>query len=161
MSRKKCRRKVRPLVLDLIGYVKKGVAMVDGKLLADLRELDAYTLAVFKEDRANLDDYRRAVDAMNLAEYMGRRGVGPEALEACDRLHRELLDAARRFEKNGRMSLTSAGLVALQDVYEYHDLQRQCVDHATLERYIDGLKKHIRCAGRGVVKLDIEAKDAA
>lgn len=161
MSRKKCRRKVRPLVLDLIGYVKKGVAMVDGKLLADLRELDAYTLAAFKEDRANLDDYRRAVDVLNLTEHMGRHGVGPEALEACARLHPELLDAAHRFEKNGRMSLTSAGLVALQDVYEYHDLQRQCVDHATLERHLEGCRNHIRGAGRDVVKLDIQAKEAA
>lgn len=161
MTRKKCRRKVRPLMADLMDYVTKGVTMIDGEMLDKLRAVDAKMLSAFREQRATLTDYLHAVDIMNLTEYMGRRGVGPEALEATDRLHGYLVEAAKRFEETGVMVLAEEGLTALKDVYEYHDLQRQCVDRATFERFLTGCKNYILSAGHKVVKLDVKEKEQA
>ena len=150
--RKQCIRKhwakVDPIALAIAGATITTEADLDKLRLRELAAIEAFAKGV-----ATPHDFRDLCDMLNIAETMGQIGIGPEVLPVCEAVQESLLRAKDQYELDGRMTLTAAGLKALRDLYEFHDLQRTAVDRSTYERAIQKTRNRIRSAHPGVKVL--------
>jgi hypothetical protein len=152
MSRKRCIRKVWPKV-NTIALAISGASITTEADLDKLRLRELSAIESFSKGTATPHEFRDLCDMLNLAETMGRMGIGPEVLPACENLERWLLVAKENYEASGRMGFGPNGSEAARDVYEYHDLQRQSVDRSTYERAITTTRNRIRSAHPSVKVL--------
>ena len=83
---------------------------------------------------------------------MAMDGMGIEVLEVAKKAEDFLGGAAKRFAETGKMSLEVAGVITLNDLHEYHDLQRQSVSRAGYWLYIKKMLDLRRSKAR-VVKV--------
>lgn len=150
--RKKTRRKIYALV-DPITHAVQGAALIPQKELDQLRLRELAAVEAFRVGKARLQDWHDVCAMMNLCEAMARDGVGPEALEACERAQAALVEAAQRFERTGKMGTTGPGLQAFRDVYDFHDLQRQSVPRSTYEQCIARATAKVKSKAPGVLVL--------
>lgn len=143
--RKRCIRKhwlpVNPIELAISGATITPEDALDKLRMRELAAVDA-----FSRGNATPHDFRDICDLLNVAETMGRLGIGPEVLPVCATVQESLLKAKDQYERDGRMTLTAAGLKAMRDLYDYHDLQRTAVDRSTYERAIKRTGDRIRSA---------------
>lgn len=151
--RKQTRRKVYSTAINPITHALMGAALIPEKELDQLRLRELAAIEAFRAGSAGLQDWHDVCAMMNLCEEMARDGIGPEALEACERAQAALIEASRRFERTGKMGTTGPGLVAFRDVYAFHDLQRQSVPRSTYERCIARATAKVRSKSPGVVVL--------
>ena len=94
-------------------------------------------------------------DMLNIAETMGRGGIGPEVLPVCEQAQAELIAAAKRFELTRRMGLTATGLAAVKELFAYHDAQRSAITRGEYEKAIQETVQRVRGhAGEVVDVLD-------
>ena len=150
--RKRTRRKVWSKVNPVMHAIE-GAALIPQKELDALRLRELATLEAFRLGRAGLQEWHDVTTFMILCEVLAEYGVGPEARPACAALQEHLIEAARRFERTGRMGLTGPGLQAARDVYEFHDLQRQSVARVVYERALERLSGRIRSKAPGVTVI--------
>jgi hypothetical protein len=101
-----------------------------------LRQRELMEIAAFASGQATAQDWRELAGMLAVCRVMAESGIGPEALEACDRMEVEMESSRVRFNSTGRMGATGPGLTAMRDVYQYHDLQRQSVTRGDYERHI-------------------------
>lgn len=145
MSRKHTRRKVyqrcNPILLAM-----QGAAITDTRDLNKLRMRELSAIESFRTGVATKDDWMAMADMLNICETLARDGVGPEALETCERAQASLGEAHRRFKEGGRLGLTGPELQALREAYEYHDLQRTSVSRSRYEQAILKTANRIRSA---------------
>ena len=141
--RKQTRRKVYKLI-NPIAHALEGIKPPQGDKLDKLRTLELSAIESFRTGQATVNDWSHIVGMMNLAENMGQHGVGGEVLPYCEQAHQHLIEAAKRFEKTGRMGLTGPALQCLREVYEYHDLQRTSITLAEYEKHIQDTANRIR-----------------
>jgi hypothetical protein len=94
------------------------------------------------------------VDVLNLAEIMGKNGVGPEVLPICEKAQDSLHKAAMRYQETFRMGLDGQGIKAIRDLIEYADLQQSSIPRSEFERYIQKTKDHIKSNGNLVVEIE-------
>lgn len=150
--RKHTKRKVWACA-NPVAYVIDGIRPTPEHLLDNLRTRELMQIEAFRTGKATKQDWHGLTDMLNLAETMARGGVGPEALEACERAQTGLLQAAKRYEATGRMGMTAAGLQALRDLYDYHDLQRQSISRGEYEKFIAKTINRIRSRSAEVVEI--------
>lgn len=150
--RKRTKRKIWGLI-NPVQHAIEGAAYVPEELLAPLRLRELAAIEAFRTGTAGLQEWHDVNAMQGLCETMAREGIGPEALEACDRAEHHLLEAARRFEKTGKMGTSGPGLQAFRDVFDYHDLQRQSVARATYDQMIRLTTARIRSRAPGVTVL--------
>jgi hypothetical protein len=145
MSRKRCHRKhwlkVDPIALAIAGATITTEADLDRLRLRELAAIESFSKGV-----ATPFDFRDICDMLNLAQTLGESGIGPEALPVCRTVEAELLAAKARHDLTGKLGITGAGLRALRDLYEFHDLQRQSIDRSTYEKAITRTRNKIRGA---------------
>jgi hypothetical protein len=141
--RKKCKRKVY-LCSNPVFHAIEGAALVHGPKLDELRLHELTAIEAFRTGRATVQDWSKVVGMMNLCEHMAANGVGPEAMDVCDDAHKYLIEAAKRYEKTGKMGLSGPGLQAIRDVYEFHDLQRTSISLSLYEKFIKDTANRIR-----------------
>lgn len=150
--RKMCKRKhyakVDPIALAIAGAT---IASAEDLDKLRLRELSA--IESFRAGTGTPADFRDIADMLNLAQTMGEMGIGPEVLPVCEAVESQLLRAKEQHDAQGRMTLTAAGLKAMRDLYEYHDIQRTAVDRSTYERAIQKTRNRIRSAHPDVKEL--------
>ena len=91
--KKRTRRKVWALV-NPVQHAIDGAVITPQKLLDELRMLELAHLAAMRDGTAGLAQWRALTDVLNLCDAMARGGIGPEALEACERAEQALIDAA-------------------------------------------------------------------
>jgi hypothetical protein len=60
---------------------------------------------------------------------------------------------AMRFEATGRMLMTGTGLKAIQEVSEWHHLQRKSISRAEYERMIEKTRNKIRSRSKDVTVI--------
>lgn len=118
-----------------------------------LRARELAAIAAFSTGKAGLQEWHDICQMLNLCEQMAKAGVGPEALEACERAQSHLIDAKVRFERIGRMGITGPGLLAFRELYEFHDLQRQSISRSEYERHIQRTSTLIKNKVAGVIEL--------
>lgn len=150
--RKRCNRKVWTKV-NPIQHAIEGAALTPQHLLDQLRMRELAAVDAFAKGGAGLQEWKDLTAMLNVCETMAKDGVGPEALPTCQDAEAHLIDAARRFERTGKMGTTGPGIQAFRSLYEYHDLQRQSVSRAQYEQAIQRTKNRVRSKAPEVVAL--------
>ncbi len=145
MTRKHTHRKHYEL-RNPIAMAILGAAITDTENLDQLRMGELQALEAFRTGKATKADWDRMADVCNLCETMAQRGIGPEALEPCQRAQDALGEAHRRHIEHGRIAVSGPELQALRDVYQYHDLQRTSVARSVYEDAIQTTANRIRSA---------------
>lgn len=133
--KKQCRRKVWGLV-DPLTHVLSGIVTTPDQQLNQLRARELSSLDALSKGKGGLQEWRDMVDMLNVAETLGRNGIGPEVLPVCEMAQAELIEAAKRYERTKVMGLSAAGLTALRELYEFHDLQRASISRGEYEQMI-------------------------
>lgn len=147
--KKRCIRKVWAKV-NPIQHAIEGASITPQRQLDRLRVRELAAIDAFTRGAASLADWRDLTNMLNLCETMARQGIGPEALPVCADAQSQLIEAAHRFERTGRMGTTGPGIQSLRTLYEYHYLQRQSISRAEFERMIRLTSARIKSRGRGV-----------
>jgi len=151
--RKQCRRKIWSTDIDVIAHAIAGASITDEASLNKLRLGELSALEAMRMGKGTLEDWRMLVDLMNITETFGKNGIGPEALPDCELAQESLHKAAKRYEATKRMGLDGQGIKALQNVREWHDLQRTSVARSVYERMIEKTRNNIRSHGKDVVVI--------
>jgi len=133
--RKKSNRKVRPL-MNPITLAIEGAAIATQSSLNALRARELSGIDAFARGQATEVEWDDILAMLCICEDMAKAGIGPEALEACQRGREHLAADKARFLQTGRMGTTGPGLQAYRDVFEYHDIQRQSIARSEYEKYI-------------------------
>lgn len=151
--KKRCNRKIWSTAINPIAHAIAGAAIVDKDALNKLRLGELAALESMSKGTGEIQDWKTLVDMMNIAETMGKSGIGPEILPYCANAQQGLQEAARRFEKTGKMGLSGPTIQALREVYEYHDLQRTSISRSTYEQMIEKTRRLLINRPSGVVEL--------
>jgi hypothetical protein len=150
--RKKTKRKVWAL-LDPIAHSIVGASITPRQTLDKLRVTEYAALDAITKGLGTIQDWRTLVDVLNLAEMMGKNGIGPEVLPICEKAQNSLHKAAMRYQETMRMGLDGVGIQAIRDLLEYADLQQGSVTRAEFERYVKKTKDYIKSNGNLVVEI--------
>ena len=151
--RKRTKRKMWNLI-DPITHAIVGAAITHRDKLDKLRMLEYSALEAITKGQGTVADWRTLVDVLNLAEMMGKNGVGPEVLPICEKAQNSLHKAAMRYQETMRMGLDGEGIKACRDLIEYADLQQGSISRSEFERYIQKTKDHIRSNSNLVVEIE-------
>ena len=151
--RKQCRRKVWSTAINPIAHAMAGAAITDDSSLNKLRLGELSALEAMRTGKGTLEDWRLLVDMLNITQTFIRHGIGPEAREDCQKAQESLYNAAKRYEKTKQMGLDGQGIGALQNVHEWHDLQRTSVARSVYEDMIEKTRNYIKSKGKEVVEI--------
>jgi hypothetical protein len=153
MSRKKCKRKVWATNIDPIAHAIAGACVSDNNALDKLRLCELAAIDAMSKGMGTVEDWRWLADVVNIAETMGKNGIGPEVLPYCEIVQQALLEAADRYQKTKKMGLSGIGLSKVKDLWEYHDLQRTSVARSVYEKMIQKTANNIKSHGKDVVEV--------
>jgi hypothetical protein len=151
--RKKCNRKIWSTQINPIAHAMAGAAITDESSLNKLRLGELSALEAMRMGKGTLEDWRLLVDMLNITQTFVRYGIGPEARKDCQKAQESLFNAAKRYEKTKRMGLDGQGITALQNVHEWHDLQRTSVARSVYEDMIEKTRNYIKSKGKEVVEI--------
>jgi len=152
MSRKRCKRKIYPLINSL-AHGLAGAAISDNAALDKLRLCELSAIDNMVHGRGTTEDWRWLADVVNIAETMAKAGIGPEVLPYCQESQKALLEAADRYQKTGKMGLSGVGLSNIKEMWEYHDLQRTSIARSEYEKMIRKTANYIKSRGHDVVEI--------
>lgn len=150
--RKQTKRKHWNLV-DPITHAIVGASITDRGRLDKLRMVEYSALESITKGKGTIADWQTLVDVLNLAEIMGRSGVGPEVLPICEVAQDALHKAALRFQTTKKMGISGVGIKAIRELIEYADLQQSSIPRADLEKYIEKTRNKIKSYGAKVVEI--------
>lgn len=150
--RKKCKRKVYKLI-DPIAHAIAGAAITTDDCLEQLKDKEQKAIEAMRMGNADVYTWQELVDMNNICQTMARSGIGHEALPDCMLAEIELKQAAKRFEATGRMALTGPGLRAIQEVFEWHNLQRTAISRAKYEKMIEKTRNKIISRSKDVTVI--------
>jgi hypothetical protein len=150
--RKITKRKIWALV-NPIEHAITGAALVDRTSLDKLRLSELAALDSMIRGIGTVSDWRTLVDVLNLTEMMARQGIGPEALDCCEKAQDALHKAAIRYQNTMRMGLNGIGIQAIRDLLEYADLQQQSIPRSEFEKMIKKTRDHIKSHNDRVVEI--------
>ena len=151
--RKQCRRKVYQLV-DCVSHAIAGAAITTDDCLKQLKDKEMAALEAMRTGNATVWTWQELVDINNICQVMARKGIGQEALVDSMMAEIKLKHAAKRFEATGKMLLTGTGLRAINDVLEWHHLQRTSVSRSVYERMIEKTRNKIRSRSKDVTVIE-------
>ena len=151
--RKVCKRKIWSTAINPISHAIAGAAITDESSLNKLRLGELSALEAMRTGKGTLEDWRLLVDMLNITQTFIRHGIGPEAREDCQKAQESLYNAAKRYEKTKQMGLDGQGIGALQNVHEWHDLQRTSVARSVYEDMIEKTRNYIKSKGKEVVEI--------
>jgi hypothetical protein len=141
-------------LLNPIPHAIMGAAITQRDKLDKLRMLEYSALEAITKGQGTVTDWRTLVDVLNLAEIMGKNGVGPEVLPVCQTAQESLHKAAMRYQETMKMGLDGEGIKAIRELLEYADLQQGSIPRSEFERYIQKTKDYIRSHGNLVVEIE-------
>jgi hypothetical protein len=150
--RKRTKRKMWNLI-DPIQHAIVGASITHRERLDKLRLLEYAALDAITKGLGTVQDWRTLVDVMNLAEMMGRGGIGPEVLPICEKAQESLHRAAMRYQETMKMGLDGVGIQAIRDLIEFADLQQSSIPRSEFERYIVKTQNYIKSHGNEVVEI--------
>ena len=151
--RKRCNRKVWSTNINPIAHAIAGAAVSDEKSLDKLRLCELSAIDAMTKGMGTTEDWRWLADVLNIAETMGKSGIGPEVLPYCKEAQQALLEAAERYQKTGKMGLSGQGIRAIKDVWEFHDIQRTSIARSEYEKMIRKTANYIKSHGKDVVEI--------
>lgn len=150
--RKQCRRKIYQLV-DPVAHAIAGACITTDDCLDTLKANEKAAVEAMRIGNATVYTWQELVDINNICQVMARQGIGPEALVDCMIAELELKQAAKRYEATGRMLLTGTGLRAINEVLEWHHMQRTSISRSKYERMIEKTRNKIRSRSKDVTVI--------
>lgn len=150
--RKQCKRKIYQLV-DPVAHAIAGACITTDDCLDSLKANEKAAVEAMRTGNATVYTWQELVDINNISQVMARQGIGPEALVDCMIAEIELKHAAKRYEETGRMLLTGTGLRAINEVLEWHHMQRTSISRAQYERMIEKTRNKIRSRSKDVTVI--------
>jgi hypothetical protein len=151
--KKRCKRKVWSTNINTIAHAMAGAAVSDKQSLDKLRLCELSAIDAMTRGMGTTEDWRWLADVLNIAETMGKSGIGPEVLPYCQDAQTALLEAAERYQKTGKMGLSGQGIRAIKDVWEFHDIQRTSIARSEYEKMIRKTANYIKSKGSDVVEI--------
>jgi hypothetical protein len=153
MTRKKCKRKVWSTSINPIAHAISGAAVADNASLNKLRLCELSAIDAMTKGMGTTEDWRWLADVINIAETMGKAGIGPEVLPYCQEAQAAMLESAKRYQETKKMGLSGAGIKAIKELWEYHDLQRTSIARSEYEKMIRKTANYIKSHGKDVVEI--------
>lgn len=153
MSRKQCKRKIWSTNINPIAHAIAGASITDIGSLNQLRVGEVRSLDLMTRGEAGVQEWQILVDMMNIAETMGKNGIGPEVLPFCQEATLALHEAAKRYEATKKMGLSGSGIKAIREIMEYHDLQRTSIHRSKYEQMIKKTSNYLRSRGKDVTVI--------
>jgi hypothetical protein len=150
--RKRTKRKVYKL-LDTMKMAKLGASVASKEVLDQVRMNELIAIDDFFKGTATLTSWSSLKGMNNIAQTFADEGIGIEAIEPCRALEEALIEAAKRFEKTGKMGLSGTGLTAAREVQQLHDLQRISITRGEYERLVDKTENILKSKGRKVKEI--------
>ena len=151
--RKRTKRKVYGLITDTMKYVIDGISDTPEAKLNILRARELSAIEALAKGKGGINEWRQMTEMLNIAETMGKKGIGPEVLPICKQAQAELIAAAKRFELTRRMGLTATGLCAVRELFAYHDAQRTAISRGEYEQAINTTVNRVRSHAIEVVDV--------
>lgn len=151
--KKQCRRKIYQLV-NPIEHAIKGACITEDEKLELLQKNENEALEKMRTGQADVYVWERLVDINNICQVMAQQGIGPEALPDSLMAEIELKHAAKRFEATGKMLLTGVGIKSMQEVLQWHHLQRTSISRSEYERLIRKTHNKIRSRSKDVTVIE-------
>lgn len=152
--RKQCRRRIWSTSINPVAHAIAGACIADTASLNELRKNELKSLEAMKTGEAGVQEWQILCDMMNIAEMMGRNGIGPEVLDHCSAATEALHRAAKRYEATKKMGLSGEGLRALGDIMEYHDLQRTSISRSQYEKMIQKTTNYLKSHSKNVTHIE-------
>lgn len=103
--KKRTRRKVY-LLANPIALAIEGAAITDASALDKLRLRELSAVESFRTGKATREDWMSLADMLNICETLAKDGIGPEAMDPCQKAQDALGAAKDRLDKHGRLLLT-------------------------------------------------------
>ena len=150
--RKKTKR-THYLLINPIEHAITGAAITEKRVLDQIRIRELTSMQAMRTGQGTVNDWRSIVDMMNIAETMALSGIGPEVLPYVEILQKSMYEAADRYKKTKKMGLNGSGIVAMREVFEYHDLQRSSVSRSEYEKMIKKTADLIRSQAESVIEV--------
>lgn len=151
--RKSCKRKVWSTNINPIAHAIAGAAVSDKQSLDKLRLCELSAIDAMTRGMGTTEDWRWLADVINIAETMGKSGIGPEVLPYCQEAQDAMLKAAERYQNTKIMGLSGVGIKAIKNVWEFHDLQRTSIPRSEYEKMIRKTANYIKSHGKDVVEI--------
>ncbi|CAB4198217.1 hypothetical protein UFOVP1309_60 [uncultured Caudovirales phage] len=151
--RKKCRRKHYPLV-NPIDTAIDGARISNPDLIEKVRDIERQMIQAIVGNTSNgLFAYKGLCEVLGVAETMARNGIGPEVLPACEAAQMSLIKLKTRFEKWGKWDITPTELHTLNELIEWHDLQRQSISRGEYEKFLKNATNRMRSRAPKVIEV--------
>lgn len=143
--RKKCKRKVWPLV-NPITHAMEGAAMTSTEKLDAVRIRELSAIESFRIGHGTRHDWDYLCDMCNASETMVDMGIVPEALEPKIAAHKALVQIRERFNRTQKFGVTGPELEALREAFRWHDAQRTQIHQSKYEEALRLTINRIRSA---------------
>lgn len=151
--RKKCKRKHYALVNPIVHAIE-GARITSDDLINQLRQREKITIeAIVNNTPDGLYAYQGLCELLGIAETMARNGIGVEVLPACEAAQSSLIKLKTRFEKWGKWDITPTELHTLNELCEWHDLQRQSISRGEYEKFLKNATNRMRSRAPEVIEI--------
>jgi hypothetical protein len=141
-------------LVDPIAHAIAGAAITTDDCLEQLKTKEQNAIEAMRIGKADVWTWQALVDMNNICQVMANQGIGPEAIPDTIMAEIELKNAAKRFQSTGKMLLTGIGLRAINEVFEWHQLQRTSISRAEYERMIEKTRNKIRSRSKDVTVIE-------
>jgi hypothetical protein len=141
--KKQTKRKIY-LLLNPIEHAMKGAAIATDEDLKAHKDRENASLQAFRDGTATKVDWHNLNTVVRLAESLAMSGIGEEVLVQAKIAEMHLLEAYERHARIGKMGTTGLGLQSLQDILEYHDLQRKSIANSVYKNHINSVTNKVR-----------------
>lgn len=138
MSRKKSKYKPKPVIQDVMAYVKTGIRRVSslGDANTVLRLKNHSAFAAVREGRGTKADINILMSVSNMATALCRNGFG-EDWKAEIRAGADVIEAINnRYVRWGKVQATESEISTISLVFQIHDAQLDAVTVADVEKGI-------------------------
>lgn len=113
--------------LDPIAHAITGASLLHSKARDELSMVELSAIDAFTRGAATINEWSDLANVGNVAQTLAGQGIGREAMPDLHAAEEALIDAAKRYERTGRMGLTGPGLQAVRTMVEWHDAQRDVI----------------------------------
>ena len=151
--RKKCKRKHYDLFNPITTAIE-GACITSTDLINQIRQREKQMIEAIVDNTADgLYGYKGLCEVLGVAETMARNGIGAEVLPACEAAQLSLIKLKTRFEKWGKWDITPTELHTLNELIEWHDLQRQSISRGEYEKFLKNATNRMRSRAPEVVEI--------
>lgn len=151
--RKKCKRKHYDLV-NPISHAISGACITGDEVIGQLRQREkAMIKAIVTNSSDGLYGYKGLCEMLGVSETMARNGIGAEVLPACEDAQKALISLKTRFEKWHKWDILQNELFALNELYEWHDLQRCSISRGEYEKFLKNANNRMKSRAPEVVEI--------